>query len=141
MLFTPSRDEARRFLIEAWRKRCSGTPASGLEIIAGDVIAMHPEYHALLAAPDALSREWTPEDGATNPFLHLALHLAIAEQLSIDQPPGIRALFAALSARHGDAHAALHDILDCLGEMVWRATRERREPDGAAYLDCIRRKS
>jgi hypothetical protein len=140
MLFTPSRDEARRFLIEAWRKRCSGTPASGLEIIAGDVIAMHPEYHALLAAPDALSREWTPEDGATNPFLHLALHLAIEEQLSIDQPPGIRAALESRLARHGDRHAALHDLLDCLGETLWRSQRDRRPPDGVTYLDCIRRR-
>jgi len=140
MLFSPSRDQAREFLIEAWRKRCTGTPASALEIMAGDVIAMHPEYHALLAAPDAKTREWTPEDGEMNPFLHLALHLAIAEQLSIDQPPGIRALYAARCAHHGNAHAALHDILDCLGETLWHAARARREPDGAAYLDCIKRK-
>lgn len=140
MLFNPTRDQARQFLIDAWRKRCSGLPASALETIAADIISMHPEYHALLEADDAKTREWTPEDGVMNPFLHLALHLAVAEQLSIDQPAGIRALFAARCARLGDEHAALHDLLDCLGETVWRATRERRPPDGAAYLDCIRRK-
>lgn len=140
MLFNPTRDQARQFLIEAWRKRREGVPASALEMMAADVIAMHPEYHLLLADPGAVDREWTPEDGAMNPFLHLSLHLAVAEQLSIDQPPGIRAVFETRLSRYGNAHDVLHDILDCLGETLWRAQREHRPPDGDAYLDCIRRK-
>ena len=140
-MFNPSRDQARRFLVEAWRKRRENLPATPLETMAADIVALHPEYHALLEAGDeALAREWMPEDGETNPFLHLSLHLAIAEQLQIDQPPGIRAACEALAAKRGDRHAALHDILECLGETVWRAQRDRSPPDGAAYLDCIRRR-
>jgi hypothetical protein len=140
-MFNPSRDQARRFLAEAWQKRRDKLPASPIEVIAADIVAMHPEYHALLEAGEAaLAREWTPEDGATNPFLHLSLHLAIEEQLSIDQPPGIRAAFDQRAARHGDRHAALHDILDCLGETLWRASRDRAPLDAGAYLECIRRK-
>jgi hypothetical protein len=140
-MFNPSREQARRFLVEAWRKRRDRLPGTPLEAIAADIVALHPEYHALLEAGDeALARDWTPEDGETNPFLHLSLHLAIEEQLSIDQPPGIRAAFEARAARHGDRHAALHDILDCLGETLWRASRERAPLDAAAYLECIRRK-
>jgi Domain of unknown function (DUF1841) len=140
-MFNPSRDQARRFLAEAWQKRRDKLPATALEVIAADIVAMHPEYHALLEAGEAaLAREWTPEDGETNPFLHLSLHLAIEEQLSIDQPPGIRAAFDQRAARHGDRHAALHDILDCLGETLWRASRDRAPLDAGAYLECIRRK-
>lgn len=139
-MFNPSRDEARRFLIDAWRKRREKLPATPLEIIAADLIDMHPEYHALLADAGAVQQEWTPEDGETNPFLHLSLHLAVAEQLQIDQPPGIKSACTALAARRGDLHAALHDILDCLGETIWRAQRDKAPPDGAAYLDCIRRR-
>ena len=139
-MFSPSRDQARRFLAEAWRKRRAKLPATPLEIMAADLVEMHPEYHALLAAGEAaLSREWTPEQGDTNPFLHLSLHLAIEEQLSIDQPPGIRAAFEQLLHRHGERHAALHAVLDCLGETVWRANRDQAPPDGPAYLDCLRR--
>lgn len=142
-MFNPDRDQARRFLIEAWRKRCANLPATPMETLAADVAALHPEYHGLLSASDgvdeALAREWTPEQGEANPFLHLSLHLAIEEQLSIDQPPGIRAAFGQRLARHGDRHAALHDILECLGETLWRASRDRAPPDGAAYLDCMRR--
>jgi hypothetical protein len=139
-MFTPSREQVRRFLAEAWRKRREGLPATPLEIMAADIAELHPEYHELLAGDEeALGREWTPEQGETNPFLHLSLHLAIEEQLSIDQQPGLRAIFGQLLARHGDRHAALHDILECLGETVWRAGRDQAPPDGAAYLDCLRR--
>lgn len=139
-MFTPSREQVRRFLIDAWRKRREGLPATPIETMAADIITLHPEYHELLTGgEETLAREWTPEQGETNPFLHLSLHLAIEEQLSIDQPPGIRAVFAQLLARHGDRHAALHVVLDCLGEMVWRANRDQAPPDGAAYLDCLRR--
>jgi len=137
-VFNPTRDQARLFLIDAWAKRRNKVPATPLETLTADLIELHPEYHELLEAEDALQREWTPEQGETNPFLHLALHLSIEEQLSIDQPPGIRAAFEALLARKGDRHDALHTVLDCLGETMWRAQRDRAEPDGAAYLECLR---
>lgn len=140
-MFNPSRDQARQFLIDAWRKRLDALPATPLETLAADIIALHPEYHALLADPAALERDWTPEDGAMNPFLHLSLHLAIEEQLSIDQPPGIRAAFESRLRQDGDRHATLHALLECLGEMLWQAQRDRRPPDGVAYLDCIRRRT
>jgi hypothetical protein len=140
-MFNPSRDQARQFLIDAWSKRVDALPATPLETLAADIVALHPEYHALLADPAALERDWTPEDGAMNPFLHLSLHLAIEEQLSIDQPPGIRVAFESRLRQDGDRHAALHVLLECLGEMLWQAQRDRRPPDGVAYLDCIRRRS
>lgn len=139
-MFNPSRDQARRFLIDAWRKRREALPATPIETLAADIVALHPEYHPLLeSGEEALPRDWTPEHGETNPFLHLSLHLAIEEQLSIDQPPGIRAAFETRLARHGERHAALHDILECLGETVWRAQSTRQPLDAQAYLDCIRR--
>lgn len=141
-MFNPSRDQARRFFIDAWAKYREGGILTPLEDMAARIVLDHPEYHRLLEdAESSLRSEWTPEQGQTNPFLHLGLHLAIAEQLSIDQPTGIRDAFAALRARHDDPHAALHDILECLGETVWRSQRDRLPPDGEAYLECVRRKA
>lgn len=143
-MFNPSRDQARRFFIDAWHKRLERLPLTPLETMAADIVAMHPEYHGMLADgsadPEVLAREWTPEQGEANPFLHLSLHLAVEEQLSIDQPPGIAAEFARLQIRLGDRHAALHEVLECLGEIVWRAQRDRSPPDGMAYLECLRRR-
>ena len=101
-MFTPSRDEARRFIVDAWRKSRAGEPLSDARAHGRRrSSAMHPEYHALVDEGERhLERDYTPEGGAVNPFLHLSLHLAVAEQLAIDQPPGIRArVRAAASAR------------------------------------------
>ena len=139
-MFNPSRDEARRFLIGAWAKYRAQEPLSDLERIAAGLIAMHPEYHATFEAPDQhLDRDYRPEAGAVNPFLHLSLHLAVAEQLAIDQPPGLRAQFERIRAARGDEHAALHAVLECLGEVVWQAQRTNTPPDGQLYLDCLAR--
>lgn len=138
-MFNPSRDQARQFIVAAWAKRRQNQPATPLEAIAADLVELHPEYHELLEADDAVSREWTPEQGETNPFLHLSLHLAIEEQLSIDQPPGIRGIFERLQSKTADRHSALHIILECLGETIWRAQRSGQGLDGAAYLDSLNR--
>lgn len=140
-MFNPSREQVRNFFIQAWRKRRAGEALSALESIAVDIIALHPEYHRVLEDPAAIDREFSPDDGQINPFLHLSLHLAIEEQLSIDQPPGIRAAVASLQLRRGDRHAALHEVLECLGETVFNAQRHNAPPDGAAYLECIHRRA
>ncbi|MBI5923489.1 MAG: DUF1841 family protein [Betaproteobacteria bacterium] len=140
-MFNPSRDQARLFFIDSWHKQTQGVPLTPMEHIAADIVGMHPEYHRLLGdKASALAQEWTPEQGETNPFLHLSLHLAIEEQLSIDQPPGLRAIFDSLLTQYGERHPALHAVLECLGETVWRAQRSNSQPDGAAYLDCLRKK-
>jgi hypothetical protein len=139
-MFNPSRDEARRFLIDAWLRRRAQQPLSALERVAADLIAIHPEYHATLEHPDRhAERDYSPELGDVNPFLHLSLHLAVAEQLAIDQPPGIRAQFERLRVARGDEHAALHAVLECLGEVLWNAQRQRTPPDAALYLACLER--
>jgi hypothetical protein len=137
-MFEPTRDQVREFFFETWRKGQAGEVLTGMEALALEVVLLHPEYHAVLSDPGRYrEQEYFPELGQSNPFLHLSLHLALEEQLSIDQPRGIVARFAALLAGHGERHAALHDALECLAEMVWRAQRERAEPDGAAYLECL----
>jgi hypothetical protein len=140
-MFTPSRDEARRFLVDAWAKYRAGAPLSGLEQKAAALIAMHPEYHRVLEDPERhVAQDYGPEGGEINPFLHLSLHLAVDEQIGIDQPPGLRAEYERLRAARGDEHAALHDVLECLGETLWQAQRSGSAPDAVVYLDCLRRR-
>ena len=136
-MFNPSRDQVRSFFIDTWRKYQAKEVLTPMETIAADIIAHHPEYHAVVEAPEAIDRDFPPESGQINPFLHLSLHLAIEEQLSINQPPGIREAFEHAQARHGDRHAALHDVLECLGETIWRAQRDKAPLDGKAYVECV----
>ena len=140
-MFSPTRDEARKFVIDAWRKHRAGEPLSALEATAARLVGMHPEYHAIIESPATYAdRDYRPEHGDVNPFLHLSLHLAVAEQLAIDQPRGIVAHFERLRAARGDAHAALHDIVECLGEVMWQAQRSGAGPDATLYLDCLARR-
>ena len=141
-MFTPTRDEARQFLVDAWTKYRAAQPLSALEQRVVGIVALHPEYHDLLTDADRhLQRDFGPESGTMNPFLHLSLHLAVAEQLAIDQPVGIRAEFERLRTARGDEHAALHAVLECLGEVLWQSQRTSAPPDGALYLACLRSRS
>jgi hypothetical protein len=140
-MFNPSRDEVRDFFFGVWKKHEAREPLTPLEATALDWVLEHPEYHSILADPARYKNaDFSPEAGGINPFLHLSLHLSIAEQISIDQPPGIKAEYARLTHKHQDAHHAAHDILECLGEMVYNAQRSGLPPDGVAYMESIRRR-
>ena len=139
-MFNPTRDQSRQFLFDLWEKQRAGGLLTPLESLALSIVLDHPEYHHVLENRERyLDREWKPEAGETNPFLHIAMHLAVEEQLSIDQPPGIRAAVEALSVKVGP-HAARHEVMECVAEMVWQAQRNGAPFDNAAYLDCIERR-
>lgn len=140
-MFNPSRDQVRQFFFAAWRKHREREVLAGMDHLAVDIIRLHPEYHPVLENAERYQeREYRPEAGDTNPFLHMSMHLAIEEQLSIDQPPGLKAEFARLATKSGDRHAACHEIMECLAETVWRAQRDATEPDAQAYLECLKRR-
>ena len=144
-MFNPSRDQARDFLFDAWRKFRATEPLTGMESMAVEVIALHPEYHAMLEDRERYlekyrDRDYPPEFGETNPFLHLGMHIAIREQLSIDQPAGVRACHTSLSEKLSSVLDAEHEMMDCLAEMIWQAQRNRTAPDAEIYLACLRRK-
>jgi len=141
-MFAPSQHDVRRFFCEVAARRRDGLPLTPLQDLAARWIAQHPEYTADLADTDAaLAASFSVDEGRSNPFLHLAMHLSISEQLSIDQPPGIRQAFELLAARRGSAHEAQHDVMECLGEMLWTSQRGGLAPDGEAYLTCVRRRA
>ena len=138
-MFSPTRDQARRFFFDTWKKFRAGEPLSALEQIALRVISLHSEYHALLDDPGRnLDRDYAPEAGGVNPFLHLSLHLAVEEQLSIDQPPGVKAEFDRMLLAAGSEHDAKHALLECLGETIWQAQRAGGQPDQTLYLACLK---
>ena len=142
-MLQPTREEVRRFFCDAWSKHRAGQTLSPLERIAIACVLEHPEYQPLLSDVDrALTADFPVEEGRENPFLHLSMHLSLEEQASIDQPPGVRALLEALQVRRGDRHAAAHEAMECLGEIVWRVQRGGLPADtlaiNDAYIECLR---
>ena len=138
-MFGQDRQQLRRFFQSAWAKREAGQRLEALEQLVTDVIAQHPEYHDVLLGEDALQKDFSPDDGRTNPWLHMGMHISLGEQLGADRPAGIRDLYQGLTARHGDPHAAEHAMMDCLGIVLWEAQRNNTAPDEAAYLECVKK--
>ena len=125
--------------IEAWRKRRERVPMEPLEAQIADVIELHPEYQAALADPDrVLDRDYTPEGGQSNPFLHMGLHLAVREQIGTDRPLGIRQGFIDLAHKLGNEHDAEHQMIECLAEALWESQRSGMPPNEQQYLERIR---
>ena len=138
MIFGQDRGELRRMYADAWKKRCEGLPMSALETQIADVIEMHPEYHDDVTRDD-LDQDYTPDGGRTNPFLHMGLHLGIREQVSTNRPAGIARVHRTLVARHGEVHAAEHEMIECLAETLWEAQASNQPPDESRYLERLRR--
>jgi len=138
VIFGSDRDELRQMYVDAWRKKCASELLSPLEAQIAQVIEDHPEYQTVMAGGE-LDAPYAPEDGQTNPFLHMGLHLAIREQVATDRPPGVTDIFRTLLANSADRHAAEHRALDCLAESLWLAQSNNSLPDEQAYLESLRR--
>jgi len=132
-----SRTALRRMYVAAWRKHRQTLPVEPVEDQIIRVIALHPEYAGMLEAEDALDRDYTPEGGQTNPFLHMGLHLAIREQVGTNRPAGIADVHRVLAAKLGDVHEAEHAMIERLGEALWQAQRSGLPPDESRYLESL----
>jgi len=138
-MFDISRDQGRQLFFTAWEKHRAQQILEPLESLVVSIIQLHPEYHAFLENPDsARDRDFFPEMGDTNPFLHMGLHIAIREQLSINQPIGIKEQYTRLLTRHQDEHTVEHMMIDCLAQAIWEAQRNHTMPDNEAYLTCLK---
>ncbi len=139
-MFSPSQADVRRFFCAVYAKAKAGHSMEAIETIASLWIEEHPEYHAELADVDAaIAAMGQVQDGRTNGFLHLSMHLSITEQCSIDQPRGIRQAVELLTHQRDSLHEAHHEAMDCLGQMIWESQRAQRAPDGEAYVACVQR--
>jgi len=140
MMFANSgREELRRRYVNAWQRRRDGLPLEPLDAQIADVIALHPEYHAFLESEDSTAQSFHVEQGRSNPFLHMGLHLAVREQVGTRRPAGIEAVHLRLSRQLGDVHAAEHRMIEVLAATLWEAQRGGSAPDELAYLERLRR--
>jgi hypothetical protein len=138
-MFGQNREELRRFFQTSWEKQRNGQPLQPLEHLVAQIIEQHPEYHRHLDDPDQLDRDFGPEQGETNPWLHMGMHITLAEQVSSDRPSGMRASYQQVVARFGDHHAAEHAMMECLGVALWEAQRGGTAPDEKRYLECLKK--
>lgn len=138
MIFGQDRNELRKMYADAWKKHCDKMPMTPLESQISAVVEWHPEYHDDVTSDD-LDKDYSPDGGKTNPFLHMGLHLGIREQVATNRPAGIAGVLASLTVKSGDAHLAEHQMIDCLAETLWEAQSHNSPPDEQKYLERLRR--
>jgi hypothetical protein len=134
------RDAMRRAWRTAWQRHLRGLPLEPIQAQLVALIAAHPEYHALMNVTDAMPVEAQQDSAeATDAYLHLALHLALREQLSTDRPRGIARIHQRLGAAAGNSHAAEHRMIAVLAQTLWEAQRAARAPGEQQYLEQLQR--
>ncbi len=142
MFYSQDRQQLRQFFFNAWQKSKARQPLEPMEQIIANVLQQHPEYQGFFEDLESnLDKDFSPEAGETNPFLHISMHITIHEQLSMNQPAGIQDYYQKILHKTGDAHAAEHEIMDCIGEMIWKAQRENRSPSEKDYFACLQLKA
>ena len=139
-MFGQDRTELRQMFFTAWKKHQNKQLMEPLEAVVAKIIELHPEYHTLLENETAeLDKDYTPEMGKTNPFLHMAMHISIQEQLSTKRPTGIEQLHQSMLKKNKDPHETEHLMMECLGKMLWEAQSQNRMPDENHYLNCLKK--
>ena len=138
-MFGQDRTELRQMFFTSWKKHQNKQLMEPLEAVVAKIIELHPEYHALLEDQETLDKDYTPEMGQTNPFLHMAMHISIQEQLSTKRPTGIDQLYQSMLQKNKDPHETEHLMMECLGKMLWEAQSQNRMPDENDYLSCLKK--
>jgi len=139
MIFNQDRNQSRQMFIKSWQKHVAGNALEPLEKQIVAVIEEHPEYHSLMNDDsDKLQQDYTGDDGQSNPFLHMGMHLALREQVGTNRPAGIAAVTRSLLLKYQDGHDVEHRMMECLGEMLWTAQRNQQAPDEQAYLESLK---
>ena len=134
-----SRDEVRQVYLKVWQKMQNQQLLEPMEALIAEVIESHPEYHELLTDSDETrERDFNPDEGQTNPFLHMGMHIALREQAGADRPVGINETSQRLTAKMGQ-HQAEHAMMECLGQALWQAQRDNQPPDESVYLECLKK--
>ena len=137
-MFGQDRTELRQMFFTAWKKHQDKQIMEPLEVVVARIIELHPEYHTLLETQDSVDKDYTPEMGETNPFLHMAMHISIQEQLSTKRPTGIEQIHQSMLIKIKDPHETEHVMMECLGKMLWEAQSQNRAPDENDYLVCLK---
>lgn len=140
MIFGQDREQLRRIWFDAWQNYKDGKTLIPLHIELVNIIKLHPEYLVMFDNPEQyLGKEYLPEFGETNPFLHMSMHQGIHEQLSSARPEGIRGIYEKLCQLAGNPHEAEHAMMESFAETLWQAQRTGTMPDENAYLMRIKK--
>lgn len=139
-MFEANRQKLRQKYFDVWARHLEKLPMEPLEIQICDLILAHPEYHTMFNQPDKyLDKDYLPEQGESNPFLHLSLHLGVREQISTNRPTGIHTIYQNLMSRHQDSHYVEHLLMECMMMQLFEAQQTQQMPDEKVYIEALKK--
>jgi hypothetical protein len=131
-MYTNDRNAYRQAFFTTWQKYKKNLALEAHEAQILEVILLHPEYQSVLENPQTFEQqEFAVEE---NPFLHLALHISVREQLQLNRPEGIKDIYQQLLAKYHDAHQVEHMMVECLGQVLWESQQGDGIPNEQDYL-------
>ena len=134
-MFSSDRSAQRKFLAKSWEKYKAKQLLEPLELQLAKIIEKHPEYQEII---NNLDTEYFPEQGKINPFLHINLHLSLQDQISLDQPKGIKEIYNSLVKKIKDTHRVEHIMMEQIAEMIFNSQKNNKPMDQEQYLRSLK---
>ncbi len=134
-MFSSERSAQRKFLAKSWEKYKANQLLEPLELQLAKIIEKHPEYQEII---NNLDTEYFPEQGKINPFLHINLHLSLQDQISLDQPKGIKEIYTSLVKKIKDTHRVEHIMMEQIAEMIFNSQKNNKPMDQEQYLRSLK---
>lgn len=128
----------RSYVGLVWELVLVGAELEGDKAVLARILKQHPEYSDIWEqAADLDPHEEVLRDGA-NPFVHVAIHQTIENQISERTPPQTAETLEALMQAGYTRHEAIHAIGNVLAEEIYEILRDKRPFDEAGYVQALR---
>lgn len=141
MILGNQRENYRAVFFNAYKKYQKKLPLEPLEKQLLQIILDHPHYHFIFENEQNQKNDAWDKQLKENPFLHMSLHISIRDQLAMDQPKGILAIYHDLVLKVGDTHEAEHLMMQILVNTLREMMEKNMSDfDEELYLNAIRQK-
>jgi hypothetical protein len=122
-----------------WAQAQAGIPLEGEDANLARALQEHPEYHDVWEqAATNPTEEEVVRDGV-NPFLHIAIHTVVENQIAARDPPQVAETLETLMQAGYDRHDATHAIASALAEEIYEIMRYERPFSARKYLRALRK--
>jgi MoaA/NifB/PqqE/SkfB family radical SAM enzyme len=123
---------------ELWDFGKEGIIPEGEDARLLEVLKEHREYYKVWGIADTIDEPGYTIKGV-NPFLHVAAHLIIENQLAEENPKEVREILKQLEEAGADRHDAIHLIANPVMEQVFYTMKHKRPFDEQKYVSDLRR--
>ena len=104
-----------------WEDSKAGKALEGEEKVIAHLMKQHPEFHQEFEMADVyadIDLQYDP-DKEVNPFLHIAIHAIVENQLAANDPPGVAEFFKRRKYKKETRHETSHMVGLLIMEQIF----------------------